>query len=115
MGWQGWKLQRAGFFEEGACGFFQEEIEFEDFSVESDIQDYFSTLSTREIEALKAEIQGLKTLVNNNQQKPQEKNMSHVIAIGTLTATVLGLTAAFPPAAVAFGFLVLGAGLVARD
>ncbi len=53
-----------------------------------------------------------------NQQQPQqssEKNMPHIIAIGTLTATVLGLTAAFPPAAVAFGFLVLGAGLVARD
>jgi hypothetical protein len=41
--------------------------------------------------------------------------MSHVVAIGTLAATALGLTAAFPPAAIAFGFLVLGAGLVARD
>ena len=41
--------------------------------------------------------------------------MSHIIAIGTLTATALGLTAALPLAGVAFGFLVLGAGLVARD
>jgi hypothetical protein len=41
--------------------------------------------------------------------------MSHVIAIGTLTATALGLTAAFTPAGIAFGFFVLGAGLVARD
>ena len=55
--------------------------------------------------------------ISNQQQsqQPSEKNMPHIIAIGTLTATALGLTAAFPPAAIAFGFLVLGAGLVARD
>jgi len=71
-------------------------------------------LSAAKISALKAEIQGLKTLINS-QQKTQEKTMSHIIAIGTLTATALGLTAALPLAGVAFGFLVLGAGLVARD
>ncbi len=41
--------------------------------------------------------------------------MSHVIAIGMLTTTAGILAAAFPPAGVAFGFLVFGAGLVARD
>jgi hypothetical protein len=41
--------------------------------------------------------------------------MSHIIAIAALTATAGILTAALPPAGVAFGFLVFGAGLVARD
>jgi len=71
-------------------------------------------LSAAEIDALKAEIQGLKTLVNN-QQKPQEKTMSHVVAIGTLTATAGAISLAFPPAGIAFGLFVLGAGLMARD
>jgi hypothetical protein len=72
-------------------------------------------LSAADIEALKAEVQGLKTLVNSQQQSSEKTSMSHTIAIGALTATALGLTAAFPPAGLAFGFLVLGAGLVARD
>jgi uncharacterized membrane protein HdeD (DUF308 family) len=72
-------------------------------------------LSAADIEALKAEVQGLKTLVNSQQQSQEKTSMSHVIAIGTLTATAGILTAAFPPAGVAVGFLVLGAGLVARD
>ncbi len=59
--------------------------------------------------------QELERITNQQSHQSSEKNMPHIIAIGTLTATVLGLTAAFPPAAVAFGFLVLGAGLVARD
>jgi cell shape-determining protein MreC len=72
-------------------------------------------LPAAEIEALKAEIKDLKTLVNSQQQSSDKTSMSHVIAIGTLTATAGILTAAFAPAGVAFGFLVLGAGLVARD
>ena len=115
MGWQAWKLQRAGFFEECACGFCQEEIEFEDFSIESDIQAYFATVPTADIEALKAEIKQLKTLVNNQQKSQEKTSMSHIIAIAALTATAGILTAALPPAGVAFGFLVFGAGLVARD
>jgi pseudouridine-5'-phosphate glycosidase len=60
--------------------------------------------------------QELERITNQQQsQKSSEKNMPHVIAIGTLAATALGLTAAFPPAGIAFGFLVFGAGLVARD
>jgi hypothetical protein len=72
-------------------------------------------LPAAEISAFKAEIKDLKTLVNSQQQSWEKTSMSHVIAIGTLTATAGILTAAFPPAGVAFGFLVLGAGLVARD
>jgi hypothetical protein len=41
--------------------------------------------------------------------------MSHVIAIGTLTATAGAISLAFAPAGIVFGLLVLGAGLVARD
>ncbi len=41
--------------------------------------------------------------------------MSHLIAISALTATVGAISLAFPPAGFAFGFLVVGAGLVARD
>jgi hypothetical protein len=63
---------------------------------------------------LKAEIQGLKTL-NNSQQESQEKTMYHLVAIGTLTATAGAISLAFPPAGIAFGLFVLGAGLMARD
>jgi hypothetical protein len=72
-------------------------------------------LSAAEISAFKAETEALKTLVNNNQQKPQEKTMSHVVVIGTLTATAGAISLAFPPAGIAFGLFVLGAGLMARD
>ena len=41
--------------------------------------------------------------------------MSHVIAMGTLTATAGAISLAFPPAGMAFGLFVLGAGLMARD
>lgn len=41
--------------------------------------------------------------------------MSHLVAIGTLTATAGAISLAFPPAAMAFGLFVLGAGLMARD
>ncbi len=41
--------------------------------------------------------------------------MSHAIAIGTLTATAGAISFAFPPAGIAFGLFVLGAGLMARD
>ena len=41
--------------------------------------------------------------------------MSHLVAIVTLTATVGAISVAFPPAGVAFGLVVLGAGLMARD
>jgi hypothetical protein len=41
--------------------------------------------------------------------------MSHVVAIGTLTATAGAISLAFPLAGIAFGLLVLGGGLMARD
>jgi len=41
--------------------------------------------------------------------------MSHVIAISALTATAGAISLAFPPAGVAFGLFVFGAGLIARD
>jgi hypothetical protein len=72
-------------------------------------------LSAAEISALKARIENLKILVKNNQQKSQDKTMSHLIAIGTLTATAGAISLAFPPAGVAFGLFVLGAGLMAKD
>jgi hypothetical protein len=65
-------------------------------------------LSAADLEPLKAEIKQLKTLVNNPQKSQEKTSMSHIIAIAALTA-------ALPPAGVAFGFLVFGAGLVARD
>lgn len=40
--------------------------------------------------------------------------MSHVIAIGTLSATAGAISLALPAAGMAFGLLVLGAGLIAR-
>jgi len=72
-------------------------------------------LSAAEISALKAKIENLKTLVKNNQQKSQDKTMSHLVAIGTLTATAGAISLAFPPAGVAFGLFVLGAGLMAKN
>jgi Flp pilus assembly protein TadB len=54
----------------------------------------------------------------SNQQRAQqssEKTMSHVIAISALTATAGAISVAFPPAGIAFGLFVLGAGLMARD
>jgi hypothetical protein len=59
----------------------------EDFSIESDIQAYFATVPTADIEALKAEIKQLKTLVNNQQKSQEKTSMSHIIAIAALTAT----------------------------
>lgn len=41
--------------------------------------------------------------------------MSHVIAIAALTTTAGTISLAFPPAGIAFGLFVLGAGLMARD
>jgi Flp pilus assembly protein TadB len=60
--------------------------------------------------------QELERISNQEQsQKPSEKTMSHVIAISALTATAGAISLAFPPAGVAFGLFVLGAGLMARD
>jgi Flp pilus assembly protein TadB len=55
--------------------------------------------------------------ISNQQQSQQssEKTMSHVIAISALTATAGAISVAFPPAGIAFGLFVLGAGLMARD
>jgi len=60
--------------------------------------------------------QELERISNQEQsQKPSEKTMSHVMAISALTATAGAISFAFPPAGVAFGLFVLGAGLMARD
>jgi hypothetical protein len=40
--------------------------------------------------------------------------MSHVIAIGTLSATAGAISLALPAAGMAFGLFVLGAGLIVR-
>ncbi|HEY9602596.1 MAG TPA: hypothetical protein V6C85_13355 [Allocoleopsis sp.] len=55
--------------------------------------------------------------IRNQQQSQQssEKTMSHVMAISALTATAGAISLAFPPVGIAFGLLVLGAGLIARD
>jgi hypothetical protein len=57
----------------------------------------------------------LKNLVNTQQKSLEKTSMSHVIALTTLTATACAISLAFAPAGIAFGLLVLGAGLVARD
>ena len=103
-----------GWKQSGCQGFFRQEIEFEDFSIAEDIQAYFSQLSAADISAFKAEIQELKPLTNS-QQKSQEKTMSHLVAIGTLTAKAGAISLDFPPVGIAFGLFVLGAGLMARD
>jgi hypothetical protein len=72
-------------------------------------------LSAADVEALKAEIKQLKTLVNSQHKSQEKTSMSHAIAIGTLTATAGAISFAFPPAGIAFGLFVLGAGLMARD
>jgi cell shape-determining protein MreC len=72
-------------------------------------------LPAADISALKAEIKHLKTLINSQQQSQEKTSMSHVIAVSALTATAGAISLAFPPAGIAFGLFVLGAGLVARD
>jgi uncharacterized membrane protein HdeD (DUF308 family) len=63
---------------------------------------------------LKVEIQHLKTLINTQQKSQEETSMSHVIAIGTLSATAGAISLALPAAGMVFGLFVLGAGLIAR-
>ncbi|HEY9597080.1 MAG TPA: hypothetical protein V6D33_05370 [Cyanophyceae cyanobacterium] len=55
--------------------------------------------------------------ISNQQQSQQssEKTMFHVIAISALTATAGAISVAFPPAGIAFGLFVLGAGFMARN
>jgi hypothetical protein len=57
----------------------------------------------------------LERISNQQSQQSSEKTMSHVIAISALTATAGAISLVFPPAGVAFGLFVLGAGLMARD
>jgi Flp pilus assembly protein TadB len=57
----------------------------------------------------------LERISNQQSQQSSEKTMSHVIAISSLTATAGAISLVFPPAGVAFGLFVLGAGLMARD
>ncbi|NEQ18584.1 MAG: hypothetical protein F6K28_00150 [Microcoleus sp. SIO2G3] len=67
------------------------------------------------MKASKAFSQEFKTLVNVQQQLQEKISMSHLVAMGTLTATAGALSLAFPPVGMAFGLFVLGAGLIARD
>ena len=57
----------------------------------------------------------LERISNQQSQQSSEKTMSHIIAISALTATAGAISLVFPPAGVAFGLFVLGAGLMARD
>jgi len=61
------------------------------------------------------EIEALKNLTNNQQKLQEKTSMFHVVAIGTLAATAGAISLAFPPAGIAFGLLVFGTGLMARD